>query len=101
MTSARIVRYTTSPETADENERLVRDVFTELAESAPPGLRYATFRLEDGVTFVHVVLTEGDAEPLPELPEFQAFQADIGDRAVTGPTPAAATLVGSYGLVAE
>ena len=31
--------------------------------TAPPGLRYATFRLEDGVSFVHVATVEDEQQP--------------------------------------
>ena len=52
--STTVVRYTTRPESADENQALVEQVFTELAASRPPGLRYASFRLADGVSSVLV-----------------------------------------------
>jgi hypothetical protein len=94
---ATIVQYQTTPETADENERLVAAVYAELAATDPGGLRYATFRLDDGVTFVHVATVEGD-NPLFQTAAFRAFQAGLGDRCVTGPAPSGATLVGSYGL---
>ena len=45
-----VVRYKVKPERVAENERLIERVYAELAESDPGGLRYATFRLEDGVT---------------------------------------------------
>jgi hypothetical protein len=50
MTVAKVIRYRTKPERAEENEHLIRDVFAELAEENPEGLRYAAFRLADGVT---------------------------------------------------
>ena len=37
MTTIKIVRYTTAPEHSDSNERLVRDVYAELAETEPEG----------------------------------------------------------------
>ena len=36
MPTTRVIRYRTKPEHADENERLVRAVFAELAESNIP-----------------------------------------------------------------
>ena len=41
MTTTKVIRYRTKPEQADENERLIRDVFAELAEQDPDGLHYA------------------------------------------------------------
>ncbi|GAA4587880.1 hypothetical protein GCM10023194_38090 [Planotetraspora phitsanulokensis] len=91
MTTA-VIRYQTRPEAADENQRLIENVFAELASTAPPGLHYSSFRLADGVTFVHVV----DGEGLPGLAAFQEFQRGLGDRLAVGPVRDDATLVGSY-----
>jgi hypothetical protein len=90
--SAAAIRYQTKPEAADRNQRLIENVFAELAATAPPGLRYSAFRLADGVTFVHVV----DGEGLPELTAFQEFQRTLGDRLAVGPTREDATVIGSY-----
>jgi hypothetical protein len=97
MAVTRVIRYTSKPERADENEGLIRAVFAELAENHPEGIGYAALRLDDGVSFVHVVTLEGE-NPLMASPAFAAFQAGIGDRCVEGPTPAEATVIGSYGL---
>jgi hypothetical protein len=95
-----VVRYTTRPDRADENQTLVEKVFGELAEQRPDGLRYATFRLEDGVTFVHVaeVSTADGANPLAATTAFGAFQEEIGDRCEDGPLVMGAQVVGSYGF---
>ncbi|WP_327002986.1 hypothetical protein OHA72_49200 [Dactylosporangium sp. NBC_01737] len=90
--SAAVIRYQVRPEAAEENQRLVEGVFAELAAVAPPGLRYTSLRLADGVTFVHVV----DGEGLPELPAFQEFQRGLAGRLATGPTRDDATVVGAY-----
>jgi hypothetical protein len=100
MPTTRVIRYRTNPEDADENERLVRSVFAELAEARPQGLRYATFRLDDGVSFVHVAVTDGEENPLSSSPAFAAFQAAIGERCVEGPVPAGATVIGDFDLLA-
>lgn len=95
-----VVRYRPAPDRADENQRLVEAVFAELAETDPGGLRYATYRLEDG-TFVHIADIEGDENPLGASAAFAAFQEGIADRCADGdgPDPQPATLVGSYRLV--
>ena len=64
MSVVKVVRYRTKPEHADENARLVGAVFAELAADDPGGLRYVTLRLEDGVSFVHVAVIEGEINPL-------------------------------------
>jgi hypothetical protein len=96
MTVTKVIRYTTKPESADENARLIRDVFTELAEQNPDGLRYTAFRLDDGVSFVHIATIDGNHNPLMTSLAFAAFQSGIKDRCVEGPTPADATTIGSY-----
>ena len=100
MTVAKVIRYRTKPECAQENERLIRQVFAELAEQRPDGLRYAAFRLDDGVSFVHVALLDGEENPLTTSAAFGEFSAGIRDRCAEGPIPADATVVGSYRLPA-
>jgi hypothetical protein len=97
MTIAKVIRYKTHPESADENERLIRDVFDELAQQNPEGLRYAALRLDDGVSFLHVAVLDGDVNPLTASAAFGKFQAGIKDRCAEGPAPADATVIGSYG----
>jgi hypothetical protein len=96
MSKTVIVRYTTRADAADENQRLAEQVYAELAADDPGGLRYATFRLADGVTFVHVATVEGDVNPLHKVSAFAEFQREIGDRVTEPPQAADATLVGSY-----
>jgi hypothetical protein len=64
----------------------------------PDGLRYMTFRLADGVTFVDVgsIQTPDGANPLATTPAFGAFQREIADRCEEGPLVTNATVVGSY-----
>ncbi|MDX6665662.1 MAG: hypothetical protein QOG68_1868 [Solirubrobacteraceae bacterium] len=92
-----IVRYKTRPDAADENARLVAAVYAALAEVKPDGFRYATFRLADGVTFVHVAQNSAEENPLASLPAFAEFQREIAQRVVEPPEPSDATVVGSYG----
>ena len=96
MSRTVVVRYETRPEAADENSRLVEDVFAQLAAEDPGGLRYATFRLSDGVTFVHLARFDGERDPLSESAAFARFQQAIGDRLVAPPVVSDATLIGSY-----
>ena len=51
----RIIRYRVKPGQADANAELARAVYAELHQPNPDGLSYATFRLDDQLTFVHVV----------------------------------------------
>jgi hypothetical protein len=101
MSVTKVVRYTTKPEHAEENERLIRKVFAELAELEPDGIRYAAFRLDDGVSFVHVAVLEGDQNPLARSVAFGQFQSAIGERCAEGPVAADAAVVGSYRMPVE
>jgi hypothetical protein len=93
-----MVRYKVKPERADENERLVRAVYDELSRVAPDGFQYATFRLSDGVTFVHLSLSDGPP-PLGGLEAFRRFQQDIEDRCDEPPVVSELRQVGSYRLL--
>ena len=90
-----VVRYKTTTEAAEENQRLVEAVYAELAAERPAGISYSTYRLEDN-TFLHVFRNTRSDNPLAALPAFQAFQERIAERCEDGPTPMTATLVGSY-----
>ena len=96
MSKPTVVRYTTRPEAADDNERLIRAVFAQLAEEAPDGLLYLAIRLDDGVSFLHVALVDGEDNPLLGLPAFGEFTSAIATRCVDGPTPTNGTLIGDY-----
>jgi hypothetical protein len=91
-----MVRYKVKPEHVAENEQLVRAVYEELAQSKPDGLRYATYRLDDGVTFVHVSSSEGPS-PLPALESFRRFQARIDERCDEPPVVHQLSAIGAYG----
>ena len=95
---ATVVRYTTHAGSADENEKLIKAVFAQLAEQLPKGLRYLAIRLDDGVSFVHVAVLEEEDNPLASLSAFGEFVSAIGERCTDGPTPVNGTVVGAYGI---
>ena len=74
-----------------------RDVYAALAEADPGDFRYTTYRLADGVTFVHVAHQDGPENPLQTLPAFAEFQRELQERCAEPPAPSEATVVGSYG----
>jgi hypothetical protein len=90
--SAAVIRYQTKPEAADENQRLIEKVFAELATAGLPDLTYTSFRLDDGVTFVHVV----DGGGLTDLAAFQEFQRTLPDRLAVQVVREDATRIGTY-----
>lgn len=92
------IRYTVKDGRGDENQRLIEAVFAELATNAPSGLEYSAFRLEDGVTFVHVVSHESEEarERFRALPAFQEFLAGLEERCEVRPETTKLREVGSY-----
>jgi hypothetical protein len=99
QTMTTVVRYQVKPERAEENQRLIEEVFAELEERAPEGFTYKVFRLDDGVSFIHVVIEHDGVEhpdSLQDVPAFQAFVADIADRCEDPPVATGATVVGGY-----
>jgi hypothetical protein len=98
MPSSAVIRYKTHPRYAEENAALVKAVFQALQRARPAGLRYQCLRGVDGVTFTHVVTTD-DAlaqNPLPVLPEFQAFVTDLDKRCAEPPARIESELLGRY-----
>ena len=95
-----MIRYKLKPECVADNERLSRAVYVALRRQQPAGVHYATFRLADGLSFMHVVsYDEGVGnETLTGLPEFKAFSEGVKDRCAEPPVRTELTEVGSYGF---
>jgi hypothetical protein len=98
-----MVRYKVKPERAAENEELVRAVYAELHETKPTGLRYATFQLDDGASFIHLAAhdTENGQSPLSEVRAFKRFQENIDERCEESPVVTSIREIGSYRFLEE
>jgi hypothetical protein len=95
-----MIRYKTKKDQAAANEALVHAVYDELRKTRPSGLKYGTFRLDDGVTFIHVanMKTPAAGDALTAMASFKAFQKDLKARCVEGPEPVTLAPVDSYEL---
>jgi hypothetical protein len=95
-----VVRYKVKPERVEENEQLIERVYAELAERRPSGFRYASLRLADGVSFLHIASIDADdgSNPLAAISAFADFTRDIAERCDEPPAGQDAELVGSYGF---
>jgi hypothetical protein len=94
-----MVRYRVKPDRVAENEELVRAVYEELHRTQPAGLRYATFRLDDGVSFVHLAVeTAAGRSPLSELAAFRRFTGEINVRCDEAPQVTELAEIGSFRL---
>jgi len=98
-----MVRYRVRADQAATNEQYVKDVFAQLEQRQPSGVRYASFKLDDGVSFVHIVSqeTSDGTNPLSDLPAFKAFTAAIAQRCEERPVVAQLNEVGSYRMFGD
>src|SRR4051812_50026354 len=94
-----MVRYKLKAERVAENEQFIAEVFEQLKRETPADLHYATFKLDDGVSFIHIASYEevaGGPNPLTDLNAFKAFTANIRDRCEEVPVSTPLHEVGSY-----
>jgi hypothetical protein len=96
-----IARYKVQATKVTENETLVKEVYKQLHQEKIEGFHYSTFKLEDGVTFIHIALSDTDEanKAFTNLQAFKNFQAGIKERCDELPVVSAATEVGSYNFV--
>lgn len=94
-----VTRYALkSAEAADENQRRVEAVFSELAESKPGNVSYIVLRLADD-SFLHVSFhdhTDEEVNPISSTAAFERFQEGHGERRSGGVDQQTASLVGAY-----
>ena len=98
-----MVRYKVKTDRASENVSYITKVFEQLKSEMPNGLHYATFKLNDGVSFIHIASHDEAAEtnPLTTLSAFKAFTAQIKDRCEEAPVTEDLNMVGSYHFFAR
>ena len=77
----KIVRviYTTMPEYVATNQQNITNITKELRELNHPGIKYSTFLLPDGKTFMHLDHFENEAahELLTSLESFKKFATEL------------------------
>ena len=95
-----LVRYKVKADRAEENITFIKNVFAELQDKSPQGLRYASFHLEDGVSFVHLasIETADSKNPLSEIRAFKEFQENIKERCEEPPVATEIHEIGAYGI---
>jgi hypothetical protein len=91
-----MVRYKVKPGRGDENAKLIKAVFAELAAKKTTGIRYHTYQLPDGVSFVHLAMVEVEPNPLLGLESFKQFTAGIPERCEELPVTLQLSEVGSH-----
>ena len=93
-----LVQYRVKADKAAENINFINNVFKELKEKSPDGLKYASFHQPDGVSFVHIasIETEDGTNPLSESAAFKEFQKEIKERCEIPPAAVDLNEIGSY-----
>ena len=85
------------PEHAADAEAAINRVFSAIEQAQPAGVRYASSRLADGVSFVVLLeLEDGVDNPLAALPAVVEFQENLKQWMAEPPTVEQMTVVGSY-----
>jgi hypothetical protein len=97
-----VVRYKVKPELVAENERRIAQVFREMRENSPQGVRYMALKLGDG-SFIHFSAADSDDAPSPLLgiAAFQTFLSSIRERCAEPPLQSEATIIGNYRMLSE
>ena len=73
-----MVRSRIKPENAADAEAAIKKVFSAIEQAQPAGVRYASSRLADGITFVVLFEHEGGVDnPLVALPAVVEFQENL------------------------
>ena len=94
-----MVRSKVKAEYASEVEVAVKRLFAAIQQAQPQGIRYASCRLGDGVTYVAMLeLDDGVENPLPALPEFRDFLEHLKTWTAESQIPEQLTVIGSYRL---
>jgi hypothetical protein len=91
-----MIRYKVKRDQVEHDVELLRGFFAELAATQPDGLRYATYQLDDRVSFVHLVETTTGPGEFARLPAFQRYRSTVADRCDEPPVLTELHEVASY-----
>ena len=92
-----MVTYRVKPDHVERNLELLRAVHEEIKAVRPEGLRYASFELADGVSFVEIVVGGGQGR-LAGLKAFHAYRSTLDERIEAPPVLDELEEIGSYGF---
>ena len=90
-----MIRYRVKPGSLAEHLRLLDAVHEELAATAPAGLRWVTYRLEDGVRFVDVAAFDAPGR-FSRLQAWKAYRSTLDARCDEPPVFTELHRVASY-----
>ena len=92
------VQYTVKPEYVEHNARNIQAVMADLKANPIEGLRYSTYKLPDGNSFMHLNIsnTEEALANFNELESFKKFRMELKASGLVSPPKAEdLTLVGA------
>lgn len=94
-----MVRSKVKADSAAEVEAAVAKMFAAIEQAQPRGVRYASCRLPDGVTYVAMLALEDPAaNPLAAIPAFTEFQENLKGWLAEPPSVEQLTVAESYGV---
>jgi hypothetical protein len=96
MSDLLMTRSKVKAEQVAEVEAGIKRLVPALQQAQLEDIRYAWFRLADGVTYVVLVEYEGGGNPAANLPEYQAFMEILKASIDVPPTTEPLTVSGSY-----
>lgn len=93
-----LIRYTVLRDRLEEHLTQVREVYAELHGRVTDDFTYATYQLEDGVSFVELLVSEQGPAALAASPAFARFRASLDERCERAPDLTELREVGSVNL---
>lgn len=73
------VQYTVKKDYVATNQNNIQQVMSDLRKLNNPSIKYSSFLLEDGKTFMHFAIypDEATSQIVPSLPSFQKFRSEL------------------------
>jgi hypothetical protein len=93
-----MISYKLKRESLEPNLELLAAVYAELHATRPEGVRYASFQLEDEVSFVDFAETDGPGR-FSQLDSFRVFRSGLEERCEELPVLTELRTAGSYNFV--
>lgn len=93
-----LIHYRVKRDQLEPNKAMLRAVYEDLEAQRPEGLRYATFQLDDGVTFLAYVETDEDTTTAAHhrLKSFHQYRSALEELCDQPPSVTMLSEVGSY-----
>lgn len=96
-----LISYTVRPEELAEHLTLVEEVYADVQRLAPCDLSYATYQLEDEVSFLELLSSDAGPGTLAASSAFARFRSGLDARCETVPVLSELRLAGSYSSMAS